>query len=39
MNALVKEARTITLARDIAGRVKALDWERDRTTWMRRDAR
>ncbi len=28
MNALVKEARAITSARDIAGRVKALDWER-----------
>ena len=27
MNALVKEARAITPARDIAGRVKALDWE------------
>ena len=28
MNALVKEARAITPAKDIAGRVKALDWER-----------
>jgi uncharacterized protein len=28
VNALVKEARAITPARDIAGRVKALDWER-----------
>ena len=28
MNALIKEARAITPARDIVGRVKALDWER-----------
>jgi hypothetical protein len=28
MNALVKEARAITPAKDIAGRVKVLDWER-----------
>ncbi len=28
MNALVKEARAITPAKDIAGRLKALDWER-----------
>jgi hypothetical protein len=28
MNALIKEARAITPAKDIAGRVKALDWKR-----------
>ncbi len=28
MNALVKETRAITPAKDMAGRVKALDWER-----------
>ena len=28
MNALMKEAPAITPATDVAGRVKALDWER-----------
>ena len=38
MNALMKEALAITPATDVAGRIKALDWEGCRRTSMRRDA-